>query len=286
MRHPSPRLAGTLLLAVAVVSCGRPQLASHWRDRELVVDGNLDEWAGWQSELREAGARVAVANDGEALYLALETTDPALARLIAHRGLTLWFDPAGGDEHVLGVRYPLPSAAPASRWGALGGSRPGGAQLDKLELLGPQPYTRRELRAPGADGVQVAVGFDSGLIRYEARVPLGPGAGWGLGGAVGPGARLGVALQARGRGGPPGSRGTRRVPPGDRPGAGGEPGGDEGGEDAPPADPGGGGHGHAGGTPENGSAGWSGIQPPSRRRGAIRDFEAWAVVRLASAPAR
>lgn len=275
MRHPTPRLASTLLLTAGLVACGRPQLASHWRDRELVVDGKLDEWAGWQSELREAGARVAIANDAGALYLGLETTDPALARQIAHRGLTVWFDPAGGEKHTLGVRFPLPAAAPPSRWGEIGGSRPGGAQLDKLELLGPQPYTRRELPAPGADGVQVALGGGPGVITYEARVPIAGVAGWSLGKAVGPGATLGIGIEAKGsrrgqlRGGPGAGRGPGGGP-GDRP-DGGEPDGDEG--DGPVAR-----------TPEGEPGPNGGFGERGPRPGAIRDFEAWAIVRLASGP--
>jgi hypothetical protein len=277
---PSPRLACTLLLAAALAGCGRPQLAAHWRDRELVVDGKLDDWAGWQSELREAGARVAVANDAAALYVALETTDPTLARLIAHRGLTVWLDPTGGEAHTLGLRFPLPAVGAPSRWGEIGGSRPGGAQLDKLELLGPQPYTRRELPAPGADGVQVALGGGPGVITYEARVPLAGSAGWGLGAAVGPGSSLGIGLQARGsrRGPPRRGPGAGRGPgePGGRP-PGDEPGGDEG--DGPPDD---------GRPPVDRGPGVGGGPGTGRgfRPGVIRDFEAWAVVRLASGPGR
>jgi hypothetical protein len=274
--------AAGFVLAALLAGCGRPpELASHWRDRELVVDGKLDDWAGLQTDLATGSggqpARVGIANDGEALWLSLETSDPNLQRLISHRGLTIWFDPAGGKQPVAGVRFPLPAARPLSRWGEIGGSRPGGAQLDSLELLGPQPYTRKELSAPGADGVQVAMSFGERGINYELRVPLAavPPA-WGIG--VKPGALIGVGVQSKGiaprpprRPGEAGERGPggARKPDGGEPPEGEQPPGDESG--SPPE--------------EEGSRGGRGgpRAPYGRQRpGAVRDFEVWATVRLAS----
>ncbi len=257
-------LAGALVVAGCglLLACGDHELASHWRDRPLVIDGQLEDWAGLQTSLPRADARIAVANDADALYLSLETSDPNLARLIAHRGLTLWFDPTGGEKQTLGVRFPLPADAPPSRWGEIGGSRPGGAQLDSLELLGPQPYTRRQLTPPGADGVEVAVGGGPGVITYELRVPLAAAAAWGLG--VAPGARLGVGVEAKG---------VRAGGPRGRDGEGGRDGGRR--------------------RPRDGDGDSDGSSPPDAGRGGygrgarpgvVHDFDAWSVVRLAVAP--
>lgn len=265
---------GCAATAMLAACGGPPELASRWRDRELVVDGKLDDWDGLQSDLATGNgepARIGIANDGEALWLSLQTSDPNLQRLISHRGLTIWFDPAGGKQHLTGVRFPLPAARPLSRWGEIGGSRPGGAQLDSLELLGPQPYTRKELSAPGGDGVQVAIGFGERAITYELRVPLAAvPPGWGLG--VKPGSVLGIGVQSKGiEPRPPRRPGEvgKRGPGGGEPPPGDQPPGDEGG--GPPDDEG----------PPGGRGGPRG--PGGRMRpGAVRDFEVWASVRLAS----
>jgi hypothetical protein len=270
----------TRFVALALVAgalcwaCGSAELASHWRDREIAVDGKLDDWEGLQTALaakgRKTDSRIGVVNDGEAIYLSLETADPTLARLISHRGLTVWLDPAGGQAQTLGVRFPLPAARPLSRWGEIGGSAPGGAQLDRLELLGPEPYTRKELSAPGADGVQVALGAEGGRIAYELRVPIAVAQAWGL--RAGPGAKIGVGLVSRGMG----ARPMRRR--GEGPGRGGPPDdgdgdGDRDGRGQPPE-----GDGPPGTAPGPGGPGGPG------RQGPVRDFEAWAVVHLAPAP--
>lgn len=277
--------AGFALLTVLAGCGGPPELRSHWRDREIAVDGKLDDWGGLQADLKTGSgqpARVGIANDGEALYLSLQTSDANLQRLISHRGLTIWFDPAGGKQHTAGVRFPLPAARPLSRWGEIGGSRPGGAQLDSLELLGPQPYTRKELSAPGADGVQVAMSFGERGIDYELRVPLAAvQPAWGIG--VKPGTLVGVGVQSKGieprqphRPGEPGARG-----PGGGPGEGGPPPGDE----PPPGDDGGGppeGGGSRGGRGGRGGPGGPGGRYGRGRPGPVGDFEVWATVRLAS----
>ncbi|HEV8239480.1 MAG TPA: hypothetical protein VGS57_08945 [Thermoanaerobaculia bacterium] len=273
-------LVAGFALAALVAGCGGPrELASHWRDRDIVVDGKLDEWSGLQTDLAagrgQAPARVGIVNDGEALWLSLQTSDPNLERLVSHRGLTIWFDPAGGKQHVAGVRFPLPAARPLSRWGEIGGSRPGGAQLDSLELLGPQPYTRKELSAPGGDGVQVAMSFGDRSISYELRVPLAAVApAWGIG--VKPGALIGVGVQSKGIEPRPQRRpteGGERGPGGATRPDGGEP--PEG--DQPPGDD--------GGTPPEGDGprGGRGRGPYGHQRpGAVQDFEVWSTVRLAS----
>jgi hypothetical protein len=247
-----------VVCAVAlVVGCAPANLAAHWRDRQIEVDGRLDEWTDMQTDLaagrQNPPARVGFANDGEALYLSLQTADPNLQQLIAHRGLTVWFDPAGGRQRVAGVRFPRPSSRPPSHGGEIGASRPSGSQLTSLELLGPQPYTRRELSSPGGDGVEVAIGFGERGMAYELRVPLAAAPpAWGLG--VKTGALLGVGVQSKGIG----DAGDRLPPRGE----GGGPA-----EEGPAAGPGGPGPGGRGPRPS-----------------ALPDFELWAAVRLATPP--
>jgi len=287
------RLRGRFAFAVLALPCaatwlaacgGPPQRTAHWRDREIAVDGKLDDWGDLVGELdtrEDTAARVGIANDGEALYLGLETSDPNLVRLVSHRGLTVWVDPKGGREHVAGIRFPLPAARPPSRWGEIGGSRPGGAQLDGIELLGPQPYTRRELSAPGADGVLVAISFGERGFVYELRVPLAAVApAWGLG--VKPGSLIGVGVQSKGveprqmRG-----RGEAGGPGPGGPGGGGPGGGtgDDGPGDEPPGDGDQPPEGRGPGGPRGRGPGGRGGRP-----GPVRDFELWATVRLASQP--
>jgi hypothetical protein len=249
MRAPHLLLASPLLLLL--LACGQPPLDAHWRDRELRVDGVVADWAGLQVPLGGKPAQVGLANDGEALYVSVATTDHELARALAF-GFTVWIDPAGGKAQNLGVRVLMAPPVRRNRWEWEPNPFP--ARLQGIELLGPQPSTRRRIDLPGEGGVEVALAAAEGPLVYELRVPLATAGGWGLGAR--PGDRLGVTLQSA-----PPSFGARRGeggPDGDGPRAGRRPRGD-----GPEGD----------GPPRRG-----------RGRGGPRPLELWVSVRLAAAP--
>jgi hypothetical protein len=244
----------TLLLAacatgsLALLACGQPPLTAHWRDRELRIDGALADWSGLEQPLAGRPARIAVANDGEALWVGVATDDRELARALAF-GFTVWIDPAGGRARDLGVRLLMASPVRRNRWEWEPSPFP--ARLEGIELLGPQPATRRRVDLPGEGGVEVALAAAEGPLVYELRVPLAVAGGWSVG--VRPGDLLGVTLVTS----PPAF--ARRRP--------------EVGEDGPEGGrgPRGGGGAGAGGRGRRG--------PP-----AARPLELWVPLRLAAAP--
>jgi hypothetical protein len=263
-RRPFPAL--TLALAVvAVGSCSDPYLASRWTPTPLVVDGSLADWEARAVRFEDEGVEVLALNDGESLYLGLTSDDPHLLGLVTRRGLTLWLDPAGGREEVLGIRFPLASG------GSAGGLQPRGeagapdppdagpasGDLGGMELLGPQPYTRKWVAAPGEGGVAVSLAADGTALVYEAKIPLGRRVGgWGLG--VPRGATIGLGLVAP----RPNFRGGR--------GGG-------------PPDGGGRGPGGGGGRPSGGPPGGPGGR--GRGPGDMPELDLWTRVRLAPPPA-
>ena len=230
-KHTLPPLpprwaAASLLLAAGLAAgCSQGTLPSAWRAEPLRVDGRADDWDGRQTRLEGVPAELLVANDGEALWLGLASSDPRILDLVARGGLTLWIDPRGGQEQTFGIRFPLPSTTPPPR-GRLGGGPPEAPRprLDGLEILGPEPYTRKWVAAPGEGGVEVALATEAGVLVYELRVPLAGGP-WGLG--VPAGATLGIGVHAARAAGPAMHRGDASGRPEGPPGGGG-PGGPDG----------------------------------------------------------
>lgn len=312
-------LLALLVLAAGSFACGRPEFESHWRQREIQVDGALSDWVGWQVALPRVDARLAVANDDSSLYLSLATSDPQLVRQLSRQGLTVWFDPAGGQAEVLGIRLPpappafgrsgedWPSGRPARDRGGPqrrgsgaaedGQEPPGGWALrgepGAVELLGLEPGDRRRLTRAEAQarGIESAVAQEGSLV-YELRIPLAAKDGWNLG--AGPGRRLGVGLATPERSGERRSEGRSW---------GGGASGDGAGEAGPPMDPDGspvglgsdpmgggygGGEGGAGlGGGFGGRGGGRGRRGAGGRGGARPEaLEVWAVLRLASPSTR
>src|SRR3954447_26682270 len=160
-RLVSGAVAILLMAPVALVVAAKRQVVeSHWRDRDIAIDGDNGEWAGPLVAVEENHPLLTAAvNDGQDLYIVLSTSDPALRREIFRQGLIVWFDPSGGDKKHFGVKYPV--GIPLEESGARGGYRRGGdgggrpssgsgsgdstqrspsdpEPIDRLEVYGPQ----------------------------------------------------------------------------------------------------------------------------------------------------
>lgn len=180
-----------LIVPVAMAAGSRKErIDSHWKDREIVIDGDDGEWAGplvpFDDHQRLTTAAV---NDGRFLYLVLSTRDATLRAQIMGQGLIVWFDPGGAEKKSFGIKFPV---------GMAGGDMPGRgrgfrradpsgasdpadspartAPLDppnRLELLGPGKDDAHSFVADRVPGVSVKVGQVEGALVYELKVPIG-----------------------------------------------------------------------------------------------------------------
>jgi hypothetical protein len=125
MRRLVCGIVASLLAVSAVASAAkRPRLESHWRDREIVIDGDNGDWAGPLAAVDDKHPiTAAVANDDRFLYLVLSTADAMARRQIMRQGLIVWFDPAGGDKKHFGIKFPV--GMPVTMAGRGGRGRPG-----------------------------------------------------------------------------------------------------------------------------------------------------------------
>ncbi len=78
-------LCVAMMIAVAagggLLAAKRQRIESHWRDRDVVIDGDNGEWAGPLRPVEENHPILTTAmNDGQFLYVVLSTSDQA-ARL-------------------------------------------------------------------------------------------------------------------------------------------------------------------------------------------------------------
>src|SRR6478672_11063239 len=150
-RLVSGAVAILLMAPVALVLASKRQVVeSHWRDRDIAIDGDNGEWPGPLVAVEENHPLLTGAmNDGQYLYIVLSTSDTTLRRQIFRQGLIVWFDPSGGDKKHFGLKYPV--GVPPEERGGRGGYRAteehGTTQrpmpvepepTDRLEVYGPQ----------------------------------------------------------------------------------------------------------------------------------------------------
>jgi hypothetical protein len=266
------RFAGiAAILACIGVSCGPTLILSRWAGPGQRVDGDDAEWGGTLTVIEDGKGAVGVANDSANLYLCLKVVDRTTQMQIVRLGCTVWFDSTGGDDHVLGVHFPLGfrGTGQQGRWpeeGSREEAAPAEADLvgtlHEMEIVGSSGTVIARLPGLRAGGLHAAISDSTGAIIYELAIPLRAAAGFRFAAGAAPGSLLGVGFET--------GEFVPRLRTEDR-SSGGEGGGRRGGS---------GGFGRGGGR----GAGRGSGPPGEGRSGRPEPLKVWTQVRLALGP--
>jgi len=177
--------AFVFIILVGMAACSSPAtLESRSMAEAPVVDGALDEWGGTLTYVDDQPVSISAVPTDSLLFLAVSIQDRRLTRAVAAKGLIVWVDPAGGQKHAYGIRYPLglrgqrgPSSTPAG-----GASQPGSASqatiglddvsLSELEVL-RHDSTRVRIPAHYSSGLRAKATLNRGSLVYELAIPVG-----------------------------------------------------------------------------------------------------------------
>jgi hypothetical protein len=196
---PSVVTLTALLLAPGGLACDdQIELTSRWRSGEVTIDGMRTEWEGSTTYLEDEKASVGVQNDGCCLYVTLSSADQRTQFQVLGRGFTIWFDPEGGKSKSLGIRFPLsagerPVGQPGQRPDLnrlVDRHRGPEARMELLTLDGA-----REVSVGEMEGIEVALNAVSGVLVYEARIPIRGGDAIPFAIGADPGQVIGVKLE-------------------------------------------------------------------------------------------
>lgn len=192
-------------LFAAIACAGRMYLAeSRLPEREIVVDGDADDWLGVLSFVEEEKLSVGFLNDQNSLYVCLILEQDRAPGLLMRQGLTVWFDPAGKKQKTLGIKYP-----PGMPIG--GRSEPG--MIDRpeetprnmprnfpaeLEILKSDKEfpEKKTLGQAKKEGLEVRVKSSEGSFVYELKIPLLASESQPLAVGVLPKATIGIGFEA------------------------------------------------------------------------------------------
>jgi hypothetical protein len=221
---------------------------------------------------------VGLRNDASSLYICLGTDDPGIRRQILRGGMTVWFDPSGGKNKVMGIRYPASLRRPPAsrdREGrfAPAASAPPADSLAPLQVFEPgglwQPFDPAQ-----EPELALAIKDTDGTLACEIKLPLQPVGEHPFALGVAPGKTVGIGVETVKMSRPTGFGGD------ETPGEGGGRRGGWGGR---------GGRGRGGGRRGGGWSGgrrpggeWGGGQREGGRSGAsLKPLNLWAKIRLA-----
>ena len=176
-------LTGMLVIPLFFTGCVKTIIQSRWREHELQIDGRDEDWGNFiQFYHEERKFVLCVFNDENDLYLKISSPDRMLRQQFLVRGFTVWFDPGGGKEKVLGIHFPKALQTGAFR------TQPPGRRNEpskdfsarekslkkELDILGPEGKEYWTFSADDAKGlgIQVDFGESAGNLIYELRIPL------------------------------------------------------------------------------------------------------------------
>jgi hypothetical protein len=187
MQRPSNFLIVVFFFAVLISSTNgctsTQQLVSRWSEIPIRMDASLGDWADSTVFAEKDGVRYGVVNDGEYLYLCLLSSKANLGRQIVFRGMTIWFDPNGGEKKTIGIRFPIggmgpgrlemsqqPDQDPEQR-----GSRIEEIErqsLNEFEYLGPGENERQRVSRLQGQGLEIHLTSTPERFLYKLKIPL------------------------------------------------------------------------------------------------------------------
>ncbi|MGD9221956.1 MAG: hypothetical protein PVH22_01845 [Desulfobacteraceae bacterium] len=180
-----------LILLIAVGGCTAIKVAGHWRGHNVVADGDDREWQDaplYYDDDRRLIVRVT--NDATIISLCVAVGRKDLIERFQRGGLTVWFDPQGGEQRVFGIHLPDKDTEmfPRGPGPAVSGLKPRDRQapppggkpplLEPLKQLavtyskatGPLSMTISEVRRTGLD---IGIGRTrDGRLVYEFNIAL------------------------------------------------------------------------------------------------------------------
>jgi hypothetical protein len=169
----------------SIMGCGSTQqLASKWSEGPIRIDGSLRDWSDSTAFVEKDGIRYAVMNDGQYLYFCLLSSKAGLGRQMMFRGMTVWFDPNGGEKKTIGLRFPIgmggmgrseiPVRPPEEEQGQQG-VRPEEFPRqtpNEFEYLGPGENDRQRVSRLQGQGIEIHLTATLERFLYELKIPL------------------------------------------------------------------------------------------------------------------
>lgn len=170
------------LLFLSAAACQSLQLESVWKDSEIQIDGKSDDWVGRMMFMDNPNVSLGIQNDEHFLYICMIAEDPSIRNRINISGMILWFDPAGGKKKNLGIKFPVGRGDlqmdPRERMTMDQERDPARMEqrfqpnLDEMEILQAGQKEPLRLFLDNLKGIELCLNSASGLLIYEAKIPL------------------------------------------------------------------------------------------------------------------
>jgi hypothetical protein len=195
-------LAVVSALVISAAGCGSEEIKSLAKDRDIVIDGDYEDWEGALQFNEDANLSYGLINDDRSLYLVVAVGDRAVRRQIMVAGFYLWFDPAGKENKSFGLRYPIGlQEGSADLSPLLHEQDPNKMQaafrdaVKEFMIIGAGDQVWRRGSTRSIYGVEAAAVADKNVLVLEFRVPVGDTGEYGYGIGSTAGSVIGFGVQ-------------------------------------------------------------------------------------------
>jgi hypothetical protein len=97
-----------VILAAFIAGCSSTVLLpGEWNKSRIAIDGDDRDWQNGNTWLLDDVTSIGVRNDSQFIFIMFKSVKPGIASQVLHGGLTVWFDPKGGDGKTFGLRFPV-----------------------------------------------------------------------------------------------------------------------------------------------------------------------------------
>ena len=174
------RIAIAMILTAALVATtaqAKTKLGSVWLDREVTIDGAINEWHDSLTYIDGPDVFVGALNDDQFLYICIHSRDSDFVFQAMRRGLVIKLDAKGSDAFEIqfpmgalesGVRPPVRGA----EFDREAARRKTEESLDTFLLLGPGAEDRQRIPIDNQLGIELLTDTRGGEFVYELKIPL------------------------------------------------------------------------------------------------------------------
>jgi hypothetical protein len=176
-----PILCAMCILATSLAGCkNQIALTSKWCDQGMDFGASSDEWGPATIYAEKEKVSLTLLNDGDYVYIRLNTRDRGIQSQLLMAGLTVWFNSDGSKRKTIGIRFPLGMHGNVPPAMARQGTRDVKAiermteEMNEIEILGPdkESVNRTFLVAAAASGINAKIGLVKGNLIYKLKFPL------------------------------------------------------------------------------------------------------------------
>ncbi len=151
--------------------------------QDVIIDGKSTDWAQGLQTISKEEVFIGAKHDSEYLYIIFIPQNKNIARVILMNGFTVWFDPNGGTNKTLGVKFPIEPELNQIPF-MIGREdkmnhksqddfdKHMATRLLEYEVLGPEKFDRRRFQIGEDKNILIAIGLENQRLIYELKFPL------------------------------------------------------------------------------------------------------------------